>query len=228
MISLTKTQPFVDIDDEAKAAITEALEKEIPGESIDLSSIFYIRSYMDLANPEESVRGKIVKWFPSHKGCEVKYPDALYKSLSDLVRDKASFEWKSGSIAELEDRKGISKTKFGQIIELHTQKSADGVELSKKWISDNVIGFKECVVALGNLSSMLQFLVTDNRLPPFVAAIEGLARSNETPANLNIEKLISYIQQKIQSNFPKDYTPDQLCMLILVTLKRLEEEAWLS
>jgi mono/diheme cytochrome c family protein len=84
------------------------------------------------------------------------------------------------------------------------------------------------IEAVGDLSSILRYAVMDDRLPPFVSAIEGFARSSETPSNLEISDLISYIQQLIQNSFPKDYTLGEMRMLILVTLKRLEEKAWLS
>ena len=216
-----------DLDDDATETVISKLEKEFPGTEIDLKDILFIRSFMDLAHPENTIRGEIVKWFPVHKGSEVKNPNALYQTLSDLVRDKASFEWKVGTLEELTANKGITKDNFDRIIELHTQKAADGIELSKQWIKDNYRQYKTKLNALSDLSTVVEYRSRDARLLPIIALIEELVHANETPDDLNTKEIIAFIYNRIKKLMPPDYSSTQAEMLILVTLKRLEEEACL-
>ena len=217
-----------ELDDDGKDKIISELKKEFPGIVIDLNDFLFIRSFMDLAHPEDVIRGEIVKWFPTHKGGEVKNPNALYQTLSDLVRDKASFEWKVGTLEELTANKGITRSDFDRITEFHTQKAADGVELSKQWINENYRQYRTRVKALNDLSTMVRYRSIDTRLFSIISLIETLAESDETPEDLDTKGLIAYIHKKTVNLAPADYTSTQIEMLILVTLKRLEEEACLS
>lgn len=218
--------PLATIDDDAKQAITNALKKEQGHVSVDLDNVYYIRSYMDLANPQETLIGKMTTWFVDNRGCEIKNPQALYRALFDIVQEKASYEWKDGNPTTVQEKKGISKKQFDNLIEQHNQNAIDGVKLSKEWISQNIPVFMERLEAMQDLTTIVLFLKTDERLKPIALAIEEIVNSRQIPTELKTEhQLIDFLQEKIRDQWPTDYSTNQMRMFILVNIKRMEEMA---
>lgn len=218
--------PLVEIDDDAKQAITTALLKEKGIVSVDLDNVYYIRSYMDLANPQESLIGKMTTWFFANKGCEIKNPKALYQSLCDIVKEKASYEWKDGDSSSIQAKKGLTKQQFDNLIELHTQNAANGIEPAKEWIMNNVTTYMDRMDAMRDLATIVQYLHADIRLQLPSKAINHIFETRQLPQELKTEQeIIDFLQEKIRLQWPQDYSSNQMRMFILLNIKRLEEMA---
>ncbi|MEA4998147.1 MAG: dsDNA nuclease domain-containing protein [Candidatus Limiplasma sp.] len=216
-------QPLVEIDDTAKEYIIKALTAEFAGQEINLENIYFIRTFMDLANPQESVIGKMVTWFVDNKGCEIKNPKALFLTITDVVKEKASYEWRSSDLTEIEKKKGLTKRQFDQIVVLHTQNAADGIALSKQWIKDNYSDFIERIDALRDLSSIVQYLPTDERLRPIIDTMKDALNEKQIPRGYDTFQTIDFLQSLVQKQVPNDYSENQIRMLALITIKQLEE-----
>lgn len=101
---------FNDMSKETKSLIEERLKKELQLDTVDLSSVYYICTNMDLTNPESTVIGKLVLTIKSIKNCETSRPVALYKNLYDEVEKRACYENSLKSYNELVDKKGIERS----------------------------------------------------------------------------------------------------------------------
>ncbi len=218
--------PFSELDDDAKELVRSSVTKECGSfEDSDLRKIYFIRTTMDLANPQDTLTGKIVSWFVENKGIEVKNPHALYKTLFATVEEKASYEWKGDNIDDVISKKGITKEQFDGIIALHVQASADGVKLSQQWIKDNVHAHIERINLLKDLSTINQSLRIDRRLMPIEQDIEYVLEHDGIPADFSTQQLIDYLYQKVDKSYPDDYSEQQIRMLILLTVMKQEELA---
>lgn len=218
--------PLATIDEDAKQAITDALRKEQGNITVDLDNVYYIRSYMDLAHPKESLIGKMATWFADNKGCEIKNPQALYLALCDIVQEKASFEWNDGDPSTAQEKKGISKQQFDNLIEQHTQNAVNGIDLAKEWITQNITDYMGRLEAMQDLATIVQYQKTDNRIKLIIEIVEGLITSRQVPQERKTEQqVIDYLQEQIQDKWPADYSRNQMRMFILVNLKRMEEMA---
>lgn len=218
--------PLIEIDDDAKQAITTALLKEKGITSVDLDNVYYIRSYMDLANPQETLIGKMTTWFYANKGCEIKNPKALYQSLCDIVKEKASYEWSDGDSSVIQAKKGLTKQQFDNLIDLHTQNAANGIEPAKEWIKNNVAAYMDRMDAMRDLATIVQYLHTDIRLQPLASIIDSIFEKRQLPQELKTEQeIIDFLQEKIRPQWPQDYSANQMRMFILLNIKRLEEMA---
>ena len=219
--------PLATIDEDAKQAITNALRKEQGNANVDLDNVYYIRSYMDLAHPKESLIGKMATWFADNKGCEIKNPQALYLALCDIVQEKASYEWNDGDPSTAQEKKGISKNQFDNLIEQHTQNAVNGIDLAKKWITQNISDYMGRLEAMQDLATIVRYQKTDERIKPIIGIIESVIVSRQVPQERKTEQeVIEYFQERIQDIWPADYSANQMRMFILVNIKRLEEMTW--
>lgn len=66
---------------------------------------------MDLLDPEDVICGKLIKVFVELKGEEPQNPNALYRLVSETVKEKASYEFDLGTYEEVVKSKGVNLIK---------------------------------------------------------------------------------------------------------------------
>ena len=99
-------------------------------------TVFYIFDNMDLLNPEDSIRGKLVKSFVDIKGEEPQNPNALYRLVVDSVREKASYEFDSGTYEDVVKNKGITRSEFDKMLNAHKKESKNGINETQEYINN--------------------------------------------------------------------------------------------
>ena len=87
---------FDSLDSKTQRVICNALRAEL-GPEIDLKNIGFIYTSMNLLNPDNDLRGKIVGSFEKIMGCEPQKPNALYRLIKDTVENKACYEMVSNT-----------------------------------------------------------------------------------------------------------------------------------
>ncbi|WP_238600280.1 dsDNA nuclease domain-containing protein, partial [Streptococcus suis] len=95
--------------------------------TVCLDNVFYIFDNMDLLNPEDSIRGKLIKSFVDIKGEEPQNPNALYRLVVDSVKEKASYEFDSGTYEDVVKNKGITRSEFDKMLNAHKKESKNGI-----------------------------------------------------------------------------------------------------
>lgn len=85
------------MDEDTVDNIKSMLKCELKLDTVDLENVFYIFDNMDFLNPEDAIRGKLIKAFVDIKGEEPQNPNALYRLVSDTVKEKASYEFDSNT-----------------------------------------------------------------------------------------------------------------------------------
>lgn len=105
-----------DLDEKSQKKILDTLKDEI-GDDFELSHVHYIYTSMNLNDPENDLRGKIVGCFEKIKNCEPTKPNTLYRLIRETVEQKACYEFSSGSYAEVIEKKGITKSQLDDMLE---------------------------------------------------------------------------------------------------------------
>lgn len=125
---------FSDLSSKEKQIIIDALKSELNITSVDLSSVFYIQTNMDLEHPDDAVRGKLTLAFERIKKCEPANPNALYRLVVDTVSEKACYEYAADDYEEILRLKGLTRSQFDDLLELHAEKSQTGILAATKYI----------------------------------------------------------------------------------------------
>ena len=121
-------------------------------EKVDLDNVFYIFDNMDFLNPEDAIRGKLIKAFADIKGEEPQNPNALYRLVSDTVKEKASYEFDSNTYDEVVKTKGITRNEFEKMLNAHKKESMTGINETKEYINKLPLSQRRKYnLALGNL-----------------------------------------------------------------------------
>lgn len=126
---------FSDLDDNAKKAISESLSSEL-GNSIDLNDFEFIYTSMNLLNPENDLRGKIIGSFERVMSCEPEKPNALYRLIVDTIESKACYEMRSNEYEELKKNKGITKAELYSMLSKHATYVDTSIEKADKIIEN--------------------------------------------------------------------------------------------
>lgn len=191
---------FGELDEDTVDNIKSMLKCELKLDTVDLENVFYIFDNMDFLNPEDAIRGKLIKAFVDIKGEEPQNPNALYRLVSDTVKEKASYEFDSNTYEEVIKTKGITRNEFDKMLNAHKKESKTGIIETKEYIKKLPLSKqRKCNIALGNLieiprSESLQMLKL--QVYNYIAEHEDEFNNEE-----------SYLS-KISMIFDKDFKPE--------------------
>ena len=125
---------FANLDEKVFNDIKQKLCTELNIEEVFMDKIFFIYESMDLYHPEEAILGRLIKSFEEIKNAEPRNPNALFRLISDIVKEKASYERKINFYEEVKKYKGISKSDFDRILNTHIHESKNGITDTQDYI----------------------------------------------------------------------------------------------
>ena len=125
---------FAELDEETLDSIKQNLCNELKIEEVYFEKMFFIYESMDLYHPEEAVFGRLIKSFEEIKNEEPRNPNALFRLVSDTVKEKASYEREIDSYEEVKKCKGISKSDFDRMLDTHMCESKNGIIETQDYI----------------------------------------------------------------------------------------------
>lgn len=86
------------------------------------------------------------------KGEEPQNPNALYRLVSDTVKEKASYEFDSNTYDDVVKTKGITRNEFEKMLNAHKKESMTGINETKEYINKLPLSQRRKYnLALGNL-----------------------------------------------------------------------------
>jgi len=141
------------ITEDNKKKLIRAIEEELKVEDVDISNIFYLYTHMNLANPEDEIKGKLISSFEKIKGNEPVKPNALYRLILETVTEKACYEFLAEDYDELVKLKGVTREEFDRMLTAYETNEKTGVETTIKYIQslDNLQERRIYSRALGSL-----------------------------------------------------------------------------
>ena len=172
--------------------------------TVCLDNVFYIFDNMDLLNPEDSIRGKLVKSFVDIKGEEPQNPNALYRLVVDSVKEKASYEFDSGTYEDVVKNKGITRSEFDKMLNTHKKESKNGINETQEYI--NNLSFakrRRYNTALGNILETQQ----SESLRLIKIKIYNYIMEHEDSLD-DIESYLKEISKLFDDDFDVEFTDD--------------------
>lgn len=172
--------------------------------TVCLDNVFYIFDNMDLLNPEDSIRGKLVKSFVDIKGEEPQNPNALYRLVVDSVKEKASYEFDSGTYEDVVKNKGITRSEFDKMLNAHKKESKNGINETQEYI--NNLSFakrRRYNTALGNILETQQ----SESLRLIKIKIYNYIMEHEDSLD-DIESYLKEISKLFDDDFDVEFTDD--------------------
>lgn len=216
---------FDSLDESLKTIVRSALKSELKRDNIDLRDLHYIYTSMDLASPNDSVKGKIDSCFEKNKGCEPVKPNALHRLIFDTVEQKACYEFATDDYDELVKRKGITKSELDTILEQYKDKTDNSLKQVQDYIESNysnVLDRKKLKTALTRVFeseySAKHLKEKEQEMSLFLAA---MCESDIIPDSIEViaDKLLS----EFSDTFPIEYSKQEKYVFTLLIIKRWEE-----
>lgn len=170
------------LDDETKKKIEDKLSEELSLKSIDFSSISFIRTHMNLEDPNDTFLSKTYEYSKALLKRDPKNLQGLCALIMNHVQNKACYEFECANYDELISKKGMTKVSLNELI------------IQFQGVSDETVKkLKEIIDEIYNENYRLLCKVS--------RAVTGIIQRIKTDLNLqNKEKLIvNYLEKNIES-----------------------------
>lgn len=195
-------QCFGELEESIVDDVKKNLCSELGLNSINLDNVFYIFDNMDLLNPEDAVRGKLIKSFVEIKGEEPQNPNALYRLVSETVKEKASYELDLAGYEDVVNFKGITRSEFDRMLEAHKKESKKGILETQNYINTQPLKLKRKYnIAMGNLLNLPQ----NENLNMIKIKIFNYIKEHEDSLD-NIDDYLENVSKLFDENFGIEFT----------------------
>ena len=215
-------QPFDTISQKSLDKIQTALKDELNLDLIDFSDIYYICTPMNLAEPENDVRGKLISTFEEIEGCEPKKPNALWRLIYDTVHSKACCELVQPDYNTLVSNKGITKSEFKKMLDCHKENANDGVAQTKAYIEQQS-DFKTRHKLKSALARIIAELQQSRELQHCEEQLSRYLFEHEDVLPQNFEEIVDHILMVFDSTFSVEYSKEERYIFCVLILKKYEE-----
>ncbi|MDG0871584.1 DUF4297 domain-containing protein [Paenibacillus thiaminolyticus] len=216
---------FTSMDEKAIKKVKEALKEELSkDEELKLENTYYIRTSMDLINPEKTLIGELSLFFESIFNTEPKKINSLYRILYSEISTKASYELELSTYDEVLEKKGIRRSDLSRIFTKYIDNTDISVTKTKDFIEcyysesfkDRLKlkkALNQIVIDLPSNQSMRDL---EQKIVSFIA--ENIALLPETDL-----QIVEFICGALEKNKLIEMTNEEFKILVLFTLKRFEE-----
>ncbi len=197
-----------------------ALKSELKIESIELSDLFFLYEGMNLASPENEIRGKLAVSFQKLRGSDPKAINALWRLVLDTVKSKACFEYTESEYKNIVANKGLTRAEFDEILDTYDLCAKTGISEAEAYISgiDNVGRQRALRKAL---SRVLQALAVDRSLKEVVAKVVSYLNQSDISADFDV--VSNSVVENCMVDMPKDYTAEEKKMMAVVMVNRFAQ-----
>lgn len=206
---------FNDLSEDNKTIIVDALKLELGIEEIDLSNAFYLYTSMNLLDPQNEIKGQLIATFEKIKGSEPVNPNALYRLVFDTVSEKAGYEFSLEDYEEIKQLKGISRSEFNRMLDVHSTNEKTGIIQTKGYIEQ-----------IKNIHDRRRYKDALNTLLPKMACsrvIQNMENSmaktlREHPEVVDIEAAIDLLTNIYHDKFSVEYgnAEKTVCYMIVI------------
>lgn len=219
---------ILDLNDaysDAIKKIKDGIKEELKRSSeVNFKNAFFIRTGIDLFNPDKSLIGETALFFEEIYKCEPKKINSLYRVLACEITSKASYELKQKKYEDILQKKGIGNKYLKSVLDKYIENTDVAVEKAKNYID---VLYKDDFKKRLKTNRILTQLLVDLKKHKFLQGIElniaEYVRENmDTLPESDIE-IINHICEVMYDQRTKEITKEEIEVLILLTLKRYEE-----
>lgn len=193
-------------------------------EEVKLLNTYFIRTSIDLINPEKTLIGELALFFEETFGTEPKKINSLYRVLSSEIFNKACYELTLETYEEILSKKGIEKSELSNVLNQYVDKTDMALTKATVYIEENYKdNFKSRFKMKRALNSVLINLTRDKILRGIELEIVKFLTINLDNLSDNDLELIDKIGVSLEYLKPIETSDEEFRVLILLTLKRYEE-----
>lgn len=203
-----------------KDQIENALKSELNIQNVDFSNLFYLQTGMNLENPENEIRGKLMVSFEKIKQCEPTNPNALYRLVVDTVQEKACYEYSSEDYDEILRLKGLTRAEFDKLLDLHADNARTGIQAANTYL-ESLSSIKERRTYKKALPKVLKMLATSRLINQIENAVAEYLLSNNDWQDM--DGAIDCLTEQFHERFPIEVTNAEKIVFYIVVIKRFEE-----
>ena len=209
------------LDAKTQQTIRKALINEL-GSTIDLNNVGFVYTSMNLLNPDNDLRGKIVGSFEQIMGCEPEKPNALYRLIKETVETKACYEMKSNSYDELVQNKGITKQELHNMLCQHSSLTDNSVSEAEEFINNNITAPRTIRKYRASLISITQHYSTSVELKTNEKLIASYLTENEDVLPDNQLDTLNLLYDEFGSKFSVEFSESDRKVFMLIVLLKWE------
>ncbi|RXT08841.1 dsDNA nuclease domain-containing protein [Ammoniphilus sp. CFH 90114] len=216
---------LLDIDEEAIKKVKESITKElIKQQDVKLTNTFFLRTSMDLINPEKTLIGELALFFEDIFNTEVNKINSLYRVLYSEISSKASYELELITYDEILNKKGINRVGLTRILNKYIDNTDNAINKTRDYI-DNYYkdNFKIRFELKKALNQVLIHLSTNKSMRMLEQKIADYITYNIGALPDTDSEIVELIYNTFLDNKPIEMNNGELKILVLITLKRYEE-----
>lgn len=210
---------FASLATQTQQDIRNKLKNEL-GPDIDLSNVSYIYTSMNLLDPENDLRGKIVGSFEKIMGCEPEKPNALYRLIKDTVAMKACYEMASNSYDELLQNKGITKKELHDMLCKHSTLIDNSISCAETFIENHITAPSKLRKYKSSLVSITQYYSSSLELKTNESLIATFLFENEDTLPDTAVDTIDMLYDLFKTKFSVEFSESDIWVFILVVFQK--------
>ncbi len=216
---------FNKIDNTAVLLIKKRIKEELKlTEEITLKNSVFVKTGMDLINPEKTLIGETALFFEETFNCEPKKINSLYRLLSSEIFNKACFELKITTYEDLLRKKGISKSFLESVLNKYLENTDTAIEKVKTFINRHYESdFRTRLKLKKALSQVITGLNNNKQLKQIETDIISYITENlDNLPNSDVE-IIEEISNLMYGKKTIEISNEEIQALVLLVFNRFEE-----
>ncbi|MBP5509955.1 MAG: DUF4297 domain-containing protein [Kiritimatiellae bacterium] len=198
--------------------IESALQSELKITSVDMSRVFYLHTHLNLLEPESEIRGKLNMHFEKVKHCEPRHPNALYRLIVENVQKKACYEYSQQEYESILKAKGISRSDFSQMLDIHADNENNGIRQAEDFIK----GVADLAQRRRYRMALAGLLKQMSNSSPLRKLEMQVARYLLSDGTGNAEDLLRLLNEKFRNKIPVEYSNEEKDLFFVIVMGRFE------
>ncbi len=213
---------FSSFSNEEQEKIKNALKNELNTNIVDLSNLFYIYTSLNLQTPENEIKGKIIASFSKIKQCEPNNPNALYRLIFDTVEGRACYEYSEKDFKEISKKKGITRSEFNRILDIHAENEKTGIKQARDYIENQCEISKKRKLNMA-LTELLRQFSSSHILHVLEKKVSMYLLTSDCGT---INQALIQLHQEFDNQFPIEYDEEMKVLFYVIVIGRFEQGAY--
>lgn len=212
---------FVDLEDKTQEKICSVLSEELNG-NVTLEDVSFIYTSMNLLDPANDLRGKIVGSYEKIKNCEPAKPNALYRLVVDTVTEKACYELKINSYSEVISKKGITKNELECMLDCYSSEVDLSVSQVEEYIQRTYSSPKEIKKLKGALVRVTRDFSLSIQLNAIEIKIAQYLNKYQEELPDERDAIICLLKEEFSGEFSIEFFEEDIFVYLLLILFKWE------
>lgn len=213
-----------DIDDNTKDKIIKHLKEETNQENINLSNVYYLYRNVGVDDYENTLVGKLNRFYEQEKNCYMNKPTVLFNSIKATALSKAKYEEKC-DFDNLYLKKGISKKDLEKMIAYHYEKNSEIYENCYKQIIENTKN--NSLFQLGCTKSLKSLIsAKDQKVINIIDEVcIKISEDMESGTEISLDDYAKSFKEKHKDiSFPIYLSKCDIYTIVIYSFEKLKEE----